>query len=160
MGVAVFLFRTLMLQREKSSLNLRLSDITRKKLRLNRSASAEARVISGMKKAARQELSMALSAKQSSNTSQAVYDGGTNNQYCFGLLSNSKYQEDLKYDNTMQEIEMMEKEAEERKAEEELEIENEQRLVQTQLEMVNNELKSTEQAMEQAAKDGAPKYVA
>ena len=163
MGVALFMFKSLTLMREKSSLNLRLMSLSRQKMALSRKSSIFAREFNDERKLVRQQYEAMRDAGNESNMTQNAIDGSTNS-YTSGLScpQNSTYLKDaqFQYQAAIDDIEARQKAKEEEIAADQLEIDEEQKLVQNQLEMISEELKSTEDAMKQAAKDGAPKYVA
>ncbi len=164
MGVALFMFKSLTLMREKSSLNLRLMSLSRQKMALTRKSSIFAREFNDKRKWARQAYQAGLDAAQQSTDTQAAIDGSTNSYVnglnCLNTNNGNRQQLQLDYQAAIDDIEAEQKAMEEEIAAEQLEIDEEQKLVQNQLEMISEELKSTEDAMKQAAKDGAPKYVA
>ena len=77
MGVALFLFKSLTLQREKSSLNLRLAQLGRKRIRLTHSASAKARAFSSERRELRNWLNSQLDGLRSGEASRTALEGGS-----------------------------------------------------------------------------------
>ena len=159
MGVGLFLFRTLTLQSEKSSLNLRLASLSRQKRQMSREIGIFSRQFNQTRNALTKEFQDAQKAARDANADQSTLTGASSSS--LNCLEQQAFQQlYTNYQLQVQQLEMQQEEKEREIKEKEEDIEAEMKEVQTQLEQIDAELKEAEKAASQAAKDGAPKYVA
>lgn len=168
MGVGLFLFRTLTLKRERSALNLLMTRLSRQKRAITRRVGDLTRDFSAQRKALTLEFQHAQQGFQLSNTAQAGLDGssgmsGYNCQFgsVTGWNNNPNYQKLYSdYQIALQNLEN-EREIEEKNLkEEEDDIQEQIDIAKAEMEQIQAELKQVEEQIAQAAKDGAPKYMA
>ena len=159
MGIAVFLFTKLLLKIQKSMLNFRQLSLSNRLMACTRKASEFSRMMADQRKALQDQWNNYYKGQVNSNNHQGNLDGamaGNIFQQCnFKLSDDPMY---LSYQNALKTLEYETEQKQRIDKAEEDEIQHELDTVKTQVALIEEQLKATDEGLNSAVKDSAPKY--